>query len=96
MQEMINKQFDNGAFLKEIDRIHTLIQSYIEKDPTAFFTPEEAEKGYQAMKRLSQLRAASVRSQLKGTLSPDTDSQNPQDRIDASDLDLQDLGASGF
>ncbi len=48
------------------------------------------------MKKLSRLRADSVRSQLKGTLSPVTDSQNPQDRIDASDLDLKDLGASGF
>ncbi len=62
MQEMINQQFDNDAFLKEIDRIHTIIQPYIEKDPTAFFTPEQAEKGYQAMKKLSQLRADSVRS----------------------------------
>ena len=44
MQEIINKQFDNDAFLKEINRIHTIIQPYIEKDPTAFFTLEEAEK----------------------------------------------------
>ena len=48
------------------------------------------------MKKLSQLIADSVRSQLNGRLSPDTNSQNPQDRIDASDLDLYDLGAGGF
>ncbi|MBO5535908.1 MAG: CotH kinase family protein [Clostridia bacterium] len=93
MEQLITDQFESGAFFQEADRVQKLITPYIEQDPTAFYTPEEAEKACETLKDLSALRAESIRRQLNGTLAADTDLQDPTARVDASGIDLLSLGS---
>jgi uncharacterized lipoprotein len=65
--------------------------SYVEKDPTAFFTTKQFEKGYEAMKQFCFVRAASIQKQLNGTLSTRSDDQDPSQWADASGIDLLDM-----
>ena len=41
------------------------------------------------------LRAESIRAQLDGTLSTESSSQKPENRIDASGINVQDMGSQG-
>ena len=93
MEQLMADQFESGAFFREADRVHELIKPYIAQDPTAFYTPEEAEKAFETLKDLSSLRAESIRRQLNGTLAVDTDLQVPSERVNASGIDLLSLGS---
>lgn len=65
-----------------IDHAYSLISSYVEKDPTAFCTYEEYEKGVAALKKFCALRNESVRLQL-----------DESDKIvDTGDLNISDMG----
>lgn len=78
-------------FLKEvdmqaiIDNAYELIASYVEKDPTAFCTYEEFEKGVTALKAFCSLRSESVHLQLAGS----------EETIDTGDLNISDMGTMG-
>ena len=65
-----------------IEDAYTLIDSYVEKDPTAFCTYEEFQKGVAALKEFCSLRSESVKLQLNGST----------ELVDASDLNLSDMG----
>ena len=93
MATLIEEQFESGAFTRMVDRVYALIQPYIAQDPTAFYTAQEAQTAYKALRQLSLLRAESIRRQLDGTLAADTSLQVPADRVDASLLDLSELGS---
>ena len=80
-----------------IDETLALIAPYVEKDPTAFCTYEEFEKGVAALKSFCEKRTESVRGQLDGTI-PSTDEGQEADSsqlVDASDLTLSDMGSMG-
>ena len=62
--------------------MYALIDSYVEKDPTAFCTYEEFQKGVATLKEFCSLRTESVKLQLSGST----------DSVDASDLNLSDMG----
>ena len=47
-----------------IDDAYGLIRSYVEKDPTAFYTYEEFETGVETMRQFCVLRSESVSMQL--------------------------------
>ena len=81
----------SGDFETEADRIHAMLREYVEKDPTAFFTTKQFEKGYEAMKQFCFVRAASIQKQLNGTLSTHSSEQDPSDWADASGIDLLDM-----
>ena len=78
-------------FLKEvdmqaiIDNAYELIAPYVEKDPTAFCTYEEFEKGVAALKAFCSLRSESVHLQLAGS----------EETIDTGDLNISDMGTMG-
>lgn len=94
-QEFISEYFESGYFGEMIDQVIALISPYVEKDPTAFCTYEEFEKGTQTLKEFCILRAESVAGQLDGTI-PSTSEEQAEDRsalIDASDLSLSDMGS---
>ena len=55
---------------------------------------QEVQTAYKALRQLSLLRAESIRRQLDGILAADTALQVPADRVDASLLDLSELGGS--
>lgn len=48
-----------------IDNAYQLIASYVEKDPTAFYTKEEFEQGVQTLKEFCSLRSKSISMQLE-------------------------------
>ena len=65
---------------------------YVEKDPTAYYSPEEFETAYSTLRKVVLLRVESVRRQLNGTLSSYTDLQSESDRVEASQLSIKDMG----
>ena len=93
MGQMIREQFDSGDFLAEADRVYEMIRPYIEQDPTAFYTVQNTDRAYETLRELILLRAESVRRQLNGTLAPETEQQQPEDRVDASAIDMTALGS---
>ncbi|MCR5650366.1 MAG: CotH kinase family protein [Lachnospiraceae bacterium] len=84
--------FESGAFEKKIDETYEMILPYVEKDPTAYYSPEDFKKAYSTLKKLCSLRAKSIRKQLDDGLSTRTDEQEEAEKIDASDLLIKDMG----
>lgn len=77
-----------------IDETKALISSYVEKDPTAFYTYDEFETGVETLKAFCELRVESIEGQLDGTI-PSTTSGQSEDSsalIDASSITLSDMG----
>lgn len=71
-----------------IDQAYELIKSYVEKDPTAFYTYEEFEKGVETMRQFCTLRSESISQQLeKG------ETASSQNYVDASGITLSDMGS---
>lgn len=91
MDQFLKEQIESGAFEKEVDRVYTMIRPYIEKDPTKLCTLQDADNAHEVVKKLSLLRAESVRRQLNGSLASETKLQDPADRVDPADVDVQDL-----
>lgn len=71
-----------------IDSAYNLIQSYVEKDPTAFYTYEEFETGVDTLRQFCSLRSQSILTQLE---TGETDEQ--MEYADASSIRLSDMGA---
>ncbi len=95
--EFIRTFFDSGYFSELIGKTRELISPYIQKDPTKFCTFEEFETGADALEEFCLLRAESITGQLGGAI-PSTEegqSQNPDALIDASGLNLSDMGNMG-
>ena len=80
-----------------IDETYALIASYVEKDPTAFCTYEEFEAGVTTLRSFCEKRTESILGQLEGKI-PSTDAGQKEDSaslIDASELNLSDMGSMG-
>ncbi|MBQ9931435.1 MAG: CotH kinase family protein [Firmicutes bacterium] len=75
-----------------------LIAPYVEKDPGKFCTYEEFTQGVDVILAFCQLRAESVAGQLAGTIPADTAGQQADSStlVDASHLDLSDMGSMGM
>ncbi len=72
---------------KIIDEAYDLIESYVEKDPTAFYTDEAFEKGVETLRKFCDLRSESISMQL--------DSEETTENMgcaDASSISLADMG----
>lgn len=89
---LLKDYFESGAFEAEIDELYELLRPYVEKDPTAFYTVEEFDRGVATLKQVCLLRAASIRAQLDGSLATVTQDQDPAARIDASGVTVSDMG----
>jgi len=73
-----------------IDNAYNLIKSYVEKDPTAFYTYEEFEAGVETMREFCRLRSESISMQLANGATTSNMSY-----VDASGLTLSDMGSMG-
>ena len=73
-----------------IDNAYNLIQSYVAKDPTAFYSYEEFEAGVNAMRQFCSLRSESISLQLKNE-----QTTNNMSYVQASDLNLSAMGSMG-
>lgn len=73
-----------------IDNAYNLIKSYVEKDPTAFYTYEEFETGVETMRQFCALRFESISMQLSNG-----ETTRNMSYVDASALTLSDMGSMG-
>ena len=85
-EEFLNKADIDGI----INNTYSLIKSYVEKDPTAFYSYEEFEKGVETMRKFCSLRSESISLQLaNGKTASD------MGYVDGSELTLSDMGSMG-
>jgi len=73
-----------------IDNAYSLIKPYVSKDPTAFYTYDEFEKGLETLRRFCTLRTESISMQLESG-----ETESVMDYADASALNLSDMGSMG-
>ena len=73
-----------------IENAYNLIKSYVEKDPTAFYTYEEFEAGVETMREFCRLRSESISMQLANG-----ETTSNMSYVDASGLTLSDMGSMG-
>ena len=91
MDQFLKTYFESGEFEREIDSLQELLLPYIEKDPTSFTSPERFTSSVKALRTFCLLRAESIRRQLDGKLSCETEHQKPEDQVDASTVTIEDL-----
>lgn len=72
---------------KIIDDAYDLIASYVEKDPTAFYTDEAFEKGVETLRKFCDLRSESISMQLESG-----ETTESMGYADASSISLSDMG----
>lgn len=72
-----------------------MIAPYVAKDPTAFYSYDEFERGVDTLVVFCQLRTESVEGQLTGAIPSTTAGQqaDPSALIDVGSLDLNDMGS---
>lgn len=73
-----------------INNAYDRIKSYVEKDPTAFFTYEEFELGVETLRQFCNLRSESISMQLDNDATIDD-----MNYVDASAITLSDMGSMG-
>lgn len=97
LQQIVTGYFDSGLYNSAIDSLTALISSYVQSDPSAFYTYEEFQASLPVLKQFGELRAKSIQRQLDGAIPATTDGQSkdPSSLIDASELDLTVLGSQG-
>lgn len=95
LNELLEKYFTDGKFNSKIDELDNLIGSYVQADPTAFYTYEEYQTAIEAFKNMGNLRAESVSGQLDGTVPSTTAEQKTaSDKlVDASSVTMSELGS---
>ncbi|WP_101697197.1 CotH kinase family protein [Clostridium minihomine] len=98
LQQIVDGYFSNGKFEEKVNKINTLISSYVKEDPSAFYSFEEYESAVGEFKKLGTLRGESMEGQLDGTIPSTTEGQkaNSNQLIDASSLNLAVLGSSNL
>ena len=89
---LISEYFESGRFEEETDALYEMLLPYVEKDPTAFYTADEFTQAYKTLKETCLLRAESIRLQLDGKLSTNSDEQSSEDLVDASGINIKDMG----
>ncbi len=95
MDQFISEYFESGRFEAALDAAVELISPYVEKDPTAFCTYEEFQKGVETLRKFCLLRAESVRGQLSGAIPSTAEGQAEDDSafVDASSISISDMGS---
>ena len=95
--EFLAECLDSGWCRELIVSTAALIAPYVAEDPTAFCTYEEFQAGAAALEDFCRLRAQSVSGQLEGAI-PSTaqgQAEDPAALVDASGLELTDMGSMG-
>lgn len=95
--EFISGYFESGHFYELLARMAALLAPYVGSDPSAFYTLGEFEAGVEALRTFCALRAQSVRGQLDGSIPATAEGQtaDASNLVDASGLNLSDMGAMG-
>jgi len=92
--KFIEECFDSGWFTEELNRVVNMIDSYILRETSSFYTHDEFTAGVEVLKQYVDRRVQSVKGQLDGSIPSTSAAQSGSDAlIDASDLNLTELGA---
>lgn len=92
--EFLDAALADGGIADIIAAVSELISPYVEKDPTKFCTFEEFQTGVRTLERFCALRLESIRGQLDGSIPSTAEGQEGSTAlIDASDLNLSDMGS---
>lgn len=94
-EELVSDYFLSGEFLAEVNRVYEMIVPYVEKDPTAFFTPEELGAADWTLGAFCLLRAESIEKQVHGALAANSMEQRSEDQVPAGDLNIGSMGSQG-
>ena len=94
-QVFMDTVFASGWFEQEITRVIDMISPYVKDDPTAFCSYEEFETATQTLLSFCMKRAESIQLQLSGELAKATANQASEKQVNASDLNLRDMGSMG-
>lgn len=97
LQAILDNYFNDGKFEQKVDQLNALITTYVQNDPSSFYTYEQYQKAVAALKELGTLRAKSIQEQLDGTIPSTAEGQKSDSGklIDASSINLSDLGTQG-
>ena len=92
INELITNYFESDKFNNLVDSTYSTIKPYLELDVSFFYTQDQVEKGIETLKEFCSKRTESIRKQLDGKLSTITTEQIETDRINASSINLEDMG----
>ncbi|WP_151734852.1 CotH kinase family protein ['Paenibacillus yunnanensis' Narsing Rao et al. 2020] len=73
ISEMINGYLKDENFQARMDELDAMISSYVEADPSAFYTFEQYQSGVESVKTFMSTMAQSVSQQLSGTIASSGD-----------------------
>ena len=96
LSALIKGYFESGVFEDEFNALQGMLVPYQEKDPNAFYSKEEFQKGCDVLRQFCLRRAQSIRKQLSGELAMDSTKQNDRDKVSASDLHVTDMGVYAY
>ena len=95
-EELITNYFTSGKFETEIERVYEMILPYVQSDASAFYSVDEFKTGYETLKQFCLLRAESIEKQLNGELASVSSEQNSEDFVDATAINISDMGSHGL
>ena len=90
---LITEYYESGEFDREAEKMYELLLPYVEKDPTAFYSADQYRLACEVFRQFCDRRAESIRMQLDGELASINGEQIDRDKVDASDLNVMDMGA---
>jgi spore coat protein CotH len=93
MDVLMSDYFESGEFDKEYSELYEMLLPYVEKDPTAFYSADEYKKGCETLRQFCKKRTESIRKQLSGELESVSENQSDDKKVDASDINVMDMGA---
>ena len=94
LKEIAEKYVQSGIFEQKVDKLSSIIDSFVKDDTTSFDGYDAFKEGIESLKLFTTLRAKSVLGQLDGTIPSTSDEQKNSDKlIDASSLDMKKLGS---
>ncbi len=94
--EIVTGYVGGEQFNQSFKTITSVIDSYVQKDATAFYDYDEYTEAIKNLEQFVLLRAASVEGQLNGTIPATTQAQKDCDTlIDTSNVDLSAMGTQG-
>lgn len=93
LREIAEKYVQSGRFAETVDKITSVIDSYVKEDTTSFDGYDAYIEGIEALKKLVELRAQSVLGQLDGSIPSTAEEQKDSNKlVDVSSVDLKKLG----
>lgn len=97
LQDIVDGYYGGGVFSQHVSDLKAKISSHVKADPSAFYSYAKFEAGVKTLTTLCEARAKSIAGQLAGTIPATTQGQtdNNDTLIDASSIDLANLGTNG-